>query len=90
MSDAQINTRVKLDFEQRARAVSLEDVVSDDEYATAAEIIFLRDANANLLEALKLLYKEMDLSGNLGSKQYGWPEATTKAQAAIAKAEGQS
>lgn len=38
-----INTYVKLDFEQRARAVKLEAHVSDDEYATAAEIIYLRD-----------------------------------------------
>ena len=47
-------------------------------------------AAPELLEALKLLYREMELSGNLGSKQYGWPEATTKAQAAIAKAEAKS
>jgi len=39
----EINTSVKLDFDQRARAVRLEDVVNDDPYAAAAEIIFLRD-----------------------------------------------
>lgn len=44
----EINTRVKLDFEQRARAVRLEVHVSDDEYATAAEIIYLRDELARV------------------------------------------
>jgi hypothetical protein len=43
-----INTSVKLDFEQRARAVRLEAHVSNDEYATAAEIIYLRDELARV------------------------------------------
>lgn len=34
---------VKLDFEQRQRAVALENHVALNEYATAAEIIWLRD-----------------------------------------------
>ncbi len=42
-ADNRIRSGLKLDFEQRARAVLLEDNVGDDEYATAAEIIFLRD-----------------------------------------------
>ena len=36
--------KVELTFDQRARAVALEDQVNDDPYATAAEIIALRDA----------------------------------------------
>lgn len=39
-----INTKVELNFEQRRRAVELESYVTDDEYATCAEIIALRDA----------------------------------------------
>lgn len=35
--------QIKLDFEQRARAVRLEASVCDDPYAAAAEIIHLRD-----------------------------------------------
>ena len=48
-TDERINTRVELDFDQRSRAVKLEDDVASDEYATAAEIIYLRDINAALL-----------------------------------------
>ena len=63
-TDVEINTKVKLDFEQRARAVTLESCVGDDEYATAAEIIFLRDSNAALLTACrrakKLLEPELE------------------------------
>jgi|SRR5882757_613799 len=44
----EINTKVTLDFEQRARAIRLESAVSDDEYAAAAEIIYLRDELARL------------------------------------------
>jgi chromosome segregation ATPase len=39
-----INLRVRLDFDQRARAYKLEDDVGTDESATASEIIFLRDS----------------------------------------------
>lgn len=56
----EINRKVELDFNQRARAVRLEDVVSEDEYATAAEIIYLRDLNAALLKALEDLSFECD------------------------------
>ncbi len=41
--DEQINRLIELDFEQRARACKLESHVSEDEYATAAEIIYFRD-----------------------------------------------
>jgi hypothetical protein len=41
MSSIEIR-KVRLDFEQRARACELESYVTDDEYATAAEIIWLR------------------------------------------------
>lgn len=40
----------RLTFEQRARATALESAVTDDEYATAAEIIFLRDRVKELEE----------------------------------------
>ena len=45
-------------------------------------------AAPDLLASLKLLYREMELSGNLGSKDYGWRPATLASQTAIAKAEG--
>lgn len=54
------------------------------------------DANArliaaapDLLEALVLLEKEMVLSGNAESKDYGWKPAIEKTRAAIAKARSQ-
>lgn len=47
-------------------------------------------AAPELLEALKLLYREMELSGNAGSKDYGWPKAILASREAIAKAEGRS
>src|SRR4029077_16962573 len=47
-------------------------------------------AAPELLEALKLLYREMELSGNARSKDYGWLRAITKSREAIAKAEGKS
>lgn len=50
LMSSKINTGLPLDFDQRARAVQLEDSVSDDEYATAAEIIFLRDRLAKAIE----------------------------------------
>lgn len=46
----------------------------------------LFEAAPELLEALRLLLKEMELSGNAGSKDYGWPVAITKSREAIAKA----
>jgi hypothetical protein len=51
-------------------------------------LVRLFTAAPDLLESLKLLYSEMELSGNAGSKDYGWPVAITKSRAAIAKAEG--
>jgi hypothetical protein len=45
-------------------------VVSDSDYMAA-------------IEALGLLFKEMELSGNLGSKDYGWPKAITAARAVL-------
>lgn len=44
-------------------------------------------AAPDLLDALRLLLKEMELSGNAGSKDYGWPLVITTARAAIAKAQ---
>lgn len=45
-------------------------------------------AAPDLLEALTLLEQEMVLSGNAGSKDYGWKPAIEKTRAAIAKATG--
>jgi hypothetical protein len=56
-ADEHINTQVMLDFEQRARAVSLESAVSDDEYATAAEIIWLRDEANRLRDGIEEICK---------------------------------
>jgi hypothetical protein len=47
-------------------------------------------AAPDLLAALKLLMTETELSGNAGSKDYGWPACVVASRAAIAKAEGQS
>jgi hypothetical protein len=60
-----------------------------DEYPEAERNARLIAAAPELLEALRLLFKEMELSGNAGSKQYGWPLAITKSRAAIAKATGE-
>jgi hypothetical protein len=54
-----------------------------------------KDANLiaaapELLEALVLLEKEMVLSGNAGSTDFGWKPAITKTRAAIAKATGEA
>ena len=46
-------------------------------------------AAPDLLEALILLREEMKLSGNAGSKDYGWPKAILATDAAIAKATGE-
>ena len=46
-------------------------------------------AAPDLLEALILLEAEMVLSGNAGSKDYGWKPTIEKTRAAIAKALGQ-
>jgi len=35
------------------------------------------------IDALRLLFKEMELSGNLGSKDYGWPKAITASRAIL-------
>jgi hypothetical protein len=45
-------------------------------------------AAPDLLEALKLLWRETELSGNSTAKDYGWPKAREATLAAIAKAEG--
>jgi len=37
------------------------------------------------IKALRLLLAEMELSGNAGSKDYGWPAAVTASRAVIAK-----
>jgi hypothetical protein len=36
-----------------------------------------------VIAALRLLFKEMELSGNLGSKDYGWPKAITASRAIL-------
>lgn len=69
-TDERVNTRVKLDFEQRARACKLEDDVAADEYATAAEIIFLRDRNAQL-ERLLVLATELCVAVDRESEDIG-------------------
>jgi hypothetical protein len=35
------------------------------------------------IAALRLLFKEMELSGNLGSKDYGWPVAIAASRAIL-------
>jgi len=60
----------KLDFEQRARACSLEDSIGDDPYATAAEIIYLRDRNAQL-ERLRVLATELCVAVDLEAEDIG-------------------
>lgn len=47
-------------------------------------------AAPDLLEALVLLEREMVLSGNAGSEDYGWKPAIKKTRAAISRAEGRS
>lgn len=86
-----INTRVKLDFEQRARAVRLENAVSDDEHATAAEIIWLRDENERLREALRIVAEGTicpELFPDLDMERDEWElTAKTAAVSAIAALE---
>lgn len=53
---------MKLDFEQRARAVALESEM-DDEYATAAEIIGMRDIIASIVDMLSpMKHPQTDVS----------------------------
>lgn len=47
-------------------------------------------AAPDLLEALVLLEREMVLSGNAQSRDYGWLPAITKTRAAIAKVTGET
>lgn len=49
----QITKFLPLDFEQRQRAVVLEDVVNDDAYATASELVYLRDIVATISDMLR-------------------------------------
>lgn len=42
-----------------------------------------------LLEALQLLLREMEESGNAGSKDYGWPLAISKSREALEKVFGE-
>lgn len=58
----------------------------DTDYERMADHATLTAAAPDLVEALQLLLKEMELSGNAGSKDYGWPVAITKSRAALAKA----
>lgn len=46
----------------------------------------LRFRVKELEAALQLLLTEMDLSGNAGSKDYGWPKAIAASRAALTKA----
>jgi hypothetical protein len=55
-----IRTGLKLTREQRMRAIELERVVADDEIATAAEIIFLRDDVHHLRNELTKVTLERD------------------------------
>lgn len=52
--------RVRLDFEQRARAAALEDHVGDDPYATAAELVYLRDLAKLASELCTAIDREAD------------------------------
>ena len=52
--------RVRLDFEQRARAVAIEDEISDDAYATAGELIYLRDLAKLASELCTAVDREAD------------------------------
>jgi hypothetical protein len=42
-----------------------------------------KEAYDAAIVALRLLFKEMELSGNIGSKDYGWPKAITAARAIL-------
>lgn len=71
---------------ERMQAEHAEDVDRMERAAVAVEGL---TAERNVLfEALQLLLKEMELSGNAGSKDYGWPVAITKSRAAIAAVMG--
>lgn len=52
LTENQITKFLPLDFEQRARAVILEDVINDDAYATASELVYLRDILATITDML--------------------------------------
>jgi hypothetical protein len=47
------------------------------------------DLFEDVLEALVLLEREMVLSGNAGSTDYGWTPAIKKTRAAISRAKGE-
>lgn len=53
-----------------------------DETDRGTEYVLASDYN-DAIAALRLLYKEMELSGNLGSKDYGWPAAITASRAIL-------
>lgn len=59
-TDEQGIRRVRLDFKQRARAVALEDEISDDAYATAAELVYLRDLAKLASELCTAVDREAD------------------------------
>lgn len=69
-ADERVNTRVRLDFDQRARAFKLEDDIGTDESATASEIIYLRDRNAQL-ERLLILATELCVAVDRESDDIG-------------------
>ena len=59
---------------------------ADDDVAN--DIARLIAAAPDLLAALKLLLREVELSGNADAKDYGWPAAVSATRAAINRATG--
>lgn len=56
--------------------------------ANAEIIVRAVNAHDDLVKALALLLHEVHLSGNEGSRRYGWPTAVAATHAALAKARG--
>ena len=58
-------------------------------WETAAERDRLVKVNERLVEALKALLHETELSGNANADDYGWPTVVPQARAALAEAQQQ-
>lgn len=54
-----------------------------DPSLSPTERLVKKSAYDAAIDALRLLFKEMELSGNLGSKDYGWPKAITATRAIL-------
>jgi hypothetical protein len=78
-------------FHGEDRAWCQDNVWADEpDYEETPPTKYVRaDLFADVLEALILLEREMVLSGNAGSTDYGWPTAIKKTRAAIARSAGE-